>query len=407
MRAPLIVGGMTLSTRQLAILLAMLSALGPFAIDTYLPAFPAVAADLATTDLAIQQTLTAYMIPFAFMMLWHGPLSDALGRRPVIVGGLSLFAAASVVCALAPSVEWLLFGRALQGMVAGAGMVVARAVVRDLYDGVSAQKQMALMAVIFAIAPGIAPLIGGGLLLITGWRGIFWFLALYAGAMALCGAKLLPESLPPAKRHPFNPRSLWQGYTSVASHHRFRRLALATGLNFIGLFIYVLSAPVFLIRHLGLSSQQFAWMFIPVVCGMMVGSTLSGKLAGRRSPEQCIALAFGLMAAAAVGNVTFNLLHAPSLWNIAPLVFYACGMALAMPALQLLALDLFPERRGLASSCLGVVQTSINAFAAALLVPLLWGSTLHLALGMATCLTMGGLVYWLSSRQAVYYTERL
>ncbi|MBK6908659.1 MAG: multidrug effflux MFS transporter [Rhodocyclaceae bacterium] len=384
--------------RRLAILLAALSAMGPFAIDTYLPAFPAMANDLRTTDLAVQQTLAAYMIPFAFMMFWHGPLADSHGRRRVLILGLGGFALASVVCALAPSIEWLWLGRALQGMVGGAGMVVARAVVRDLYAGVEAQKLMAMIAVLFAIAPAIAPLIGGGLLLVTGWRGIFWFLALLAAALCLLSWRRLPETLPPERRHPFNPTTLWLGYSGVARHHRFRRLALASAFNFIGLFIYVLAAPIFLIRLLGYTPQQFGWLFIPTVAGMMAGSTLAGRLAGQRTPHQSLLLAYSIMGTAAVANVALNLVVPPGPWCIAPLVLYAMGMALAMPSLQLLALDLVPARRGLASSCLGVAQTTTNALAASLIVPLLWNDTLHLALGMAGCVSIGLITYLLSRR---------
>ncbi|MBK6637278.1 MAG: multidrug effflux MFS transporter [Rhodocyclaceae bacterium] len=384
--------------RRLAILLAALSAMGPFAIDTYLPAFPAMANDLRTTDLAVQQTLAAYMIPFAFMMFWHGPLADAHGRRRVLILGLGGFALASVVCALAPSIEWLWLGRALQGMVGGAGMVVARAVVRDLYAGVEAQKLMATIAVLFAIAPAIAPLIGGGLLLVTGWRGIFWFLALLAAALCLLSWRRLPETLPPERRHPFNPTTLWLGYSGVARHHRFRRLALASAFNFIGLFIYVLAAPIFLIRLLGYTPQQFGWLFIPTVAGMMAGSTLAGRLAGQRTPHQSLLLAYSIMGTAAVANVALNLAFPPGPWCIAPLVLYAMGMALAMPTLQLLALDLVPARRGLASSCLGVAQTTTNALAASLIVPLLWNDTLHLALGMAGCVSIGLVTYLMSRR---------
>ena len=372
--------------------------MGPFAIDTYLPAFPAMADDLKTTDLAVQQTLAAYMIPFAFMMFWHGPLADAYGRRKVLILGLAGFALASVVCALAPSIEWLWLGRALQGTVAGAGMVVSRAVVRDLYDGVEAQKLMAMIAVLFAIAPAIAPLIGGGLLLVTGWRGIFWFLTLMATALCLLSWRRLPETLAPERRHPFNPTTLWQGYSSVARHHRFRRLALANAFNFIGLFTYVLAAPVFLIRLLGYTPQQFAWLFIPAVAGMMAGSTLAGRLAGRRTPHQALVLAYAIMGVAALANVGLNLVLPPGPWCIVPLVPYAMGMALAMPSMQLLALDLVPERRGLASSCLGVAQTTSNALAAAVIVPLLWNNTLHLALGMAGCLGAGLFTYLMSRR---------
>jgi len=392
--------------RRLTFLLAALSALGPFCIDTYLPAFPAMAVSLNASDVAIQQTLTAYLIPFAFMMLWHGALSDSLGRRRVILVGLALFVVSTLICAFATSIEMLLVGRALQGLTAGGGSVVGRAMVRDVYSGVQAQRALASIAVLFGIAPAIAPLVGGFILLFAGWQAIFICLVVFSCVLfAACWA-WLPETLPVAQRQSMHPINLAKGYAIVFKHHEFRRLALATAFNFSGMFVYVLAAPVFLIRHLGLSAQGFGIMFMPVVAGMMLGSFASGRLAGRLSPVRTISLGYALMTVAAVVNVGMNMLIPPTLpWAIAPMVLFAGGMALAMPNLQLRALDFFPERRGLASSCIGVFLTAMNALAAAVIVPLLWGSTLHLALGMAAFLALGGITFALSRRSA-WATDR-
>jgi DHA1 family bicyclomycin/chloramphenicol resistance-like MFS transporter len=187
----------------------------------------------------------------------------------------------------------------------------------------------------------------------------------------------------------------------VFAHHEFRRLSLANALNFNAGFLYVLAAPVFLIRHLGFSPQSFAWMFVPVVGGMMLGSYLSGRLAGRLSSARTVAAGYGLMAIAAALNLGINLALPPSLpWMLLPLPVFTCGMALSMPSIQVLALDLFPERRGLASSCLGVIHTGMNALAAAVIVPLIWDTTLHLALGMAGFLLLGGVAFALSRRRS-------
>jgi DHA1 family bicyclomycin/chloramphenicol resistance-like MFS transporter len=209
----------------------------------------------------------------------------------------------------------------------------------------------------------------------------------------------LPETLAPAKRQTLHPVDLWHAYVGVFTHHRFRRLALANGFNFIAVFIYVLSAPVFLIRHLGLSPQSFAIMFVPVVAGMMIGSAISGRLAGRLSPNRTIVWGYAIMTLAAGTNLLLNVSLPSGLpWSLLPLPLYTCGMALAMPSLQLLAIDLFPERRGLASSCLGVIQTGTNALAAAVIIPILWDAPLHLAAGMASFLTFGALAFRLSLR---------
>lgn len=378
------------SYRGLAILLACLSAIGPFSIDTYLPAFPSIAKALGATDLQVQQTLTAYLAPFAFMMLWHGALSDALGRRRVILWGLALYGAASLACVFAFRIEHLWLGRALQGLSAGAGMIVGRAIIRDLLDGPAAQRLMAQSAMVFAIAPAIAPIIGGWIHAFFDWHMIFVFLTLFAATLWLAVWKLLPETLPVEKRQDLHPLHLWHAYLAVFGHPRFLLLALTVALNFAGFFIYVLSAPVFLMRHLGVSAQGFAWMFVPAVAGMMLGSWLSGRSAGHLSSRRSLAIAYSLMIAAAVANLGLNLAIVPGLpWAVLPLALYTCGMAYSMPILTLLALDLFPARRGLASSCQGTIQTGLNALIAAVVVPLLWDSRLTLAVGMAVFLLLG------------------
>lgn len=387
------------ATAGLAALLASLAMIGPFSIDTYLPAFPAMGAALDATPLEIQQTLTAYLAPFAVMMLWHGAISDALGRRRVILAGLAVYAASSLLCALAPSIEYLLLGRALQGISAGAGMVVGRAVVRDLHEGPAAQRLMAHISMMFAIGPAIAPILGGWIHSLFGWQGIFVFLALLGAALWLAVLLRLPETLPAAQRQSMHPAHLWHSYVHVLSNGEFIRLSAALTCNFNGMFLYVLSAPVFLIEHLGLTSQDFAWLFVPCVAGMMLGAFLSGRLAGRLSARRTISLGYVLMIVAVAANLALNLATAPALpWAILPLPVYTTGMALAVPSLQLLALDLYPERRGLASSCQGAVQTGTSAFTAAILAPLLWASPLTLALGMAGFMALGLITFLIALR---------
>lgn len=380
--------------RRLAILLASLAMIGPFSIDTYLPAFPAMAQSFQVGALEIQQTLTAYLVPFAVMMLSHGAIADALGRRRVILVGLAVYALASLICVFAPSLEVLLLGRALQGMSAGAGMVVGRAVVRDLHDGPAAQRLMAHISMTFAIGPAIAPILGGWLHKVFDWPGIFAFLFLLASSLWLAVYRLLPETLPPERRQSLQPRHLWASYRQVFACHRFIGLALALAFNFNGMFLYVLSAPVFLIQHLKLSPQEFAWLFVPCVAGMMLGAYLSGRLAGRLSGRRTIFSGYALMSLATAINLGIHILLPAQLpWAILPLPLYTAGMALAMPSLQLLALDLFPQQRGLASSCQGVIQTGTNAITAALLAPLFWASPLRLALGMSCFMSLGLLAF--------------
>lgn len=378
--------------RTLAILLASLAALGPFSIDTYLPSFHDIGAQLGASQFQVQQTLAAYLLAFSLMTLWHGAIADRFGRRRVILSALGLFCLASIGCALAGNIGQLWFWRAMQGITAGAGIVVSRAIVRDLYDGPPAQRLMSRISMMFALAPAIAPVIGGWLQDAFGWRSVFVFLVLSTAGIGLACWRLLPETLPPEKRQPLNPGYLVSAYRKVLTSPRFLLACAALALNFLGFFIYVLSAPSFVMTHLGLTETAFIVMFGPAMSGMLLGSWLSGQLAGKRTLMQTIALGYSLMGAAALANLAINVSLPPALpWSVAPLFFYTMGMALSMPCLSLLALDPFPTQRGLAASCQTFLQSGANSLGAGVIVPLLWASTVSMASGMAGLLLLGGL----------------
>lgn len=374
---------MKLAYPVLALLLAFLNAIGPFSIDTYLPAFPAMQASLATDAVAMQQSLTAYMLPFSVMMLWHGAISDTLGRKRVILAGLCMFFVASIVCATAGSIGMLLFGRALQGLSAGAGVIVGRAIVRDLFDGPAAQRLMSHIAMVFAVSPAIAPILGGALAEWFGWRSIFVFLAVLAAVQIVMTWRFLPETLPPEKRQPLGAASMLAGYKAVLGSGRFVFIALSMSFIFLGFFLYVMSAPVFLMRHLELGPTQFGWLFVPLVTGMIAGSFTAVRLSHRLKPQAIIRLGFIITAVAALWNLAANLwLPDMIATRIPQLMLQTFATNLAFPSLTLLALDMFPERRGMAASCQGFVHTLIMSATAGLLAPLLWHSTLAMALAM-------------------------
>lgn len=377
-------------TRGIALLLASLSALGPFSIDTYLPSFPDIAQSLGASPIEVQQTLSAYLFAFAAMTLWHGAISDRFGRRRVILWALLLFGLASAGCLLAENIRQLWFWRAMQGMTAGAGIVISRAIVRDLFDGAAAQRLMSQITMMFALAPAVAPVIGGWLQHAFGWRSIFIFLVLSTAALWFACFKLLPETLPPEKRQTLKPAYLGRTYWKVFSSPRFLLACAALSLNFSGFFIYVLSAPVFLMHHLGLPETAFLWLFGPAMSGLLCGSWVSGRLAGRRSPGFSVALGYAVMLLAAVLNQGISTWLSPGLpWSVLPLFVYTIGMSIAMPSLTLFALDPFPAQRGLAASCQTFFQSGFNGLSAALIAPLLWGSTLTLAAGMSALLCVG------------------
>lgn len=386
-------------TRGIAILLASLAALGPFSIDTYLPSFPEIAEKLHATPLEVQQTLSIYLLSFAVMTLWHGAIADRFGRRNVILVAVGLFAVASAGCTFATRIEHLWFWRAMQGMTAGAGIVISRAIVRDLYDGAPAQRLMSQMTMMFALAPAIAPVVGGWLQMLFGWRSVFAFLVVSTAALWLACWKLLPETLPPEKRQSLRPAYLGATYWKVMTSPPFLFACAAVSLNFAGFFIYVLSAPVFLMTHLGLPETGFLWLFGPAMGGMMVGAGLSGRLAGKITPSRTILIGFTVMGSAATFNLIVNLTLPPGLpWSVMPIFVYTTGMSLAMPSLTLFALDPFPAQRGLAASCQTFFQSGFNSLSAALIAPALWGSTLTMAFGMTGLLLVGALSALLHQR---------
>lgn len=382
-------------TWSLAALLASLSMLAPFAIDAYLPAFPAIAREFDAAPLAVQQTLSAYLASYAFMMLWHGALSDALGRRPIVLGGLVGYAFATLGCAIAGNIESLWLFRVLQGLTAGTGLVVGRAIVRDRFQGPEAQKLMSQMTLVFGIAPAVAPVMGGALLNFFGWRAIFWALLLLVACVFVWAAASLPETLPRSARQPLHPRALWQNYRTVLMRTDFALLALLPALNFAGFFIYIAGAPGFLIDLLGVSTFGFAWLFLPMISGIMLGALLSGRFAGRRSPQRTVRLGYALMfCGVAVNLATCALLPPGVVWNVLPIFVFCIGSALIMPSATLLLLDLFPTMRGMASSLQGFVHFTVGALVAGTVAPFLVRSLLALALGMLGA-TVASFVLWL------------
>jgi DHA1 family bicyclomycin/chloramphenicol resistance-like MFS transporter len=387
-----------LTAGGLATLLAGLSMLGPFSIDAYLPAFPRIEANLNASAIEVQQTLTAYMLAFSGMVLWHGALSDAFGRRNVILTALVVFAIGTFGCAASHSVHYLWVFRILQGVSAGAGVVVGRAIIRDLYSDAPAARLLSMVTMIFSIAPAIAPVLGGWIVTWFDWRAIFLSLFAYSLVLWWVCWEHLPETIPVEKRQPFNPRFIAKNYGAIFSSFLFHMKAGVVALNFAGLFLYISAAPVLMPVHLHLGPSQFAWLFIPSVSGIFLGALVANRMAGKMSFARQIGIGFGFLLAAVTFNVGYHLLMPPALpWTVLPMFFFTFGSSIIAPGATLLALDLFPHIRGTVASCQSFVSTLLGAIVAGVISPALSHSVLALALGQAG-FALAALACWLVSR---------
>ena len=383
----------------LSVLLAVLGMLGPFSIDTYIPAFAGIAKSLGASPVEMQQTLSAYLFGFAFMNLFHGALADSFGRRPVVLWGIAMFTLASAGCALSQSIEQLVFFRALQGLSTGAGIVVSRAVIRDMYAPAQAQKVMSQVTIYFGVAPAIAPIVGGSLFVHLGWHSIFWFLTAVGALLWGTNYRFLPETLRREDRQPFEVRHLMRGYWQLGSSPRFLLLALASGVPFNGMFLYVLSAPAFLGERLALQPTEFFWFFVLTISGIMSGAWLSGRLAGKIAPKRQIRHGFVIMLVTSVLNLIANLLFTAHVsWALFPIALFAFGWALMVPVVTLLVLDLYPLRRGMASSLQAFIGSSANGLVAGVIAPLVMHSTPALAAASLGMMSIG-LLAWLYLHQ--------
>lgn len=371
---------------KLAALLAALSMVSPFSVDTFFPSFHAIATDFSLSMWAVQQSLTVYMLPLSIMSLVQGPLSDAIGRRPVILAGIGLYTLASVGCTFAPNFGTLLVFRALQGISAGVGMIVGRAVIRDLFEGPQAQKLLSLVTMLFAFAPAVAPIIGGWIHVILGWHAVFGFMALFGATLGVATYFTLPETHPKEKRPHLHAATLARTAWSVVQHREFLLLAMALGANFAALMSFIGAAPAVVIDHWHLTETQFANLFIPVISGLIIAAFLSGHMAGRFTYAQQSHLGFLL---ALSGSALMTGLHAA--FNSPPIVIQqlfilviAFGVQLAGPTLSMRMLDLFPLARGSAASVQSCVSIAMGAVVFGLIAPVLSGSMLTLSAGSFT-----------------------
>lgn len=370
----------------LATLLAGLAVIGPFAVDTYLPSFPAIQADLSVSALQVQQSLSLDLLGFAVMTLFPGTISDSFGRKPVILANLFLFVLASLGCAWAASFEQLLLFRAMQGLSAGAGIVIGRAVIRDSVEGHAAQRLMSLVTMIFGVAPAIAPVIGGWLQAIFGWRAIFVFLGTYGLLLLIACHARLPETLSLHQRHPFALGPLARNYWKLGRSFPLFLLSTAIALNFCGFFLYIVSAPAFIYNLLHLAKPSSRGSLSPASLASRPAPSCRVSSPGKLPPRSTVHIGYAVMFSAVAFNLVYSafvMLVLP--WSVVPMMVYASGMALAMPSITLLALELFPLNRGLTSSLQRFEHSFPSSVVAGVVAPLVSHAAVTLARSAWVC----------------------
>ena len=386
---------------RLFVLLGGLTAFGPLSIDMYLPALPAISRDLVASESLIQLTLTACLIGLALGQLLAGPLSDTLGRRRPLLVGVAIYVLASLLCALAPSAILLVLFRLVQGLAGAAGIVIARAVVRDMYSGVPAARYFSRLILVMGVAPILAPVLGGQVLRVGSWHGIFLVLALVTALLFVSALVWLPETLPAHLRRAGSLRDTGRRFGIIARDTRFVGYALSAGLAFGAMFAYISGSPFVLQGIYHVSPQTFSVIFGLNALGFVVTSQINGSLVSRIAPSRL--LMGGLIVTAIGGLALLGVLLVGGLGLAAvlvPLFVLVSSIGFVVPNATALALSRHAEAAGTGSALLGVIQSGIAAFGA----PLVGLAGISSAVPMGTVIAVAGagaiLTYVLTSRRA-------
>ncbi|MCS0634728.1 multidrug effflux MFS transporter [Streptomyces sp. LP05-1] len=365
------------------LLLGLLCAMAPMAIDLYVPALPAIASSLETTPAAVGITLSANVAGLAVGQLLMGSLSDVLGRRRPLLAGLFVFALASLGCALASSLAVLTVLRFLQGLAGAAGPVLGRAIARDLYSGSRLAQLFGTLSLVMGIAPVCAPVLGGGLLRVSSWHGLFTALAVVGAVLALWSARSMPETLPPGQRTSTGPSDVFRAYGRLLGNRTFRAYALTLGALFAVLFAYVAGASFVLQNGYGLTPTAASAVFALVAAGMVAGGAATGRLARRTTPRRILAGATAVLVVAGAGVLAAAWAAAPLAVLLVPLLAQIAAFGFAVPCCTTLAMSGQSGATGSASALLGVTQFTTGA----LVTPLVGLGGADPALAMACVMT--------------------
>jgi DHA1 family bicyclomycin/chloramphenicol resistance-like MFS transporter len=371
-------------TLAMTAVLAMLTALGPLSTDFYLPSLPEIARVMETNVAGAQATLSSFLFGFAAGQIVWGPVSDRVGRRPVLLVGLGLFLLATLACAFAPSIGALTGARALQAFGASGPIVLGRAMARDLYEGPRAGRELARMGMIMGLVPAVAPVLGGVLQNAFGWRSTFVASLVFALVLAGVIATLMPETLRVRSPQPLSFVAIFKGFGVLLRNRAFRVYVALTGLAYAGLFAFISGSSFVLIGIYGLSPVVYGLSFGFGVLGFIAGTIIAQRLVGRRGMDGVIALGVACLAS---GGLVMLACVATGLGGplgvVLPMALYACGVGLTMPQAQASAMMPFPDRAGAASSFNGLCQMLLSACVGLLVGALLGGSALPMPLVMS------------------------
>lgn len=382
---------------KMALILGLLSAIGPFAIDMYLPALPEIGASLGADVSAVQWSLTAFFVSLGVGQLFYGPISDMVGRKPPLYAGLLLFTLASVGCALATDIETLVALRFVQGLGAAAGMAIPRAVVRDLHTGTEAARLMSLLMLVFSISPLLAPLAGSGVIAVTGWRGVFWAVAVAAVAGLVLVSQGLQETRPAADRLDSSLGSALSGYALLLRDWHYLGLVFIGGCSMAGFFVYLAGSPFVLINHYGLTPVQYSLAFSVNAAAFFAAAQFNAQLGRRFGLVPTVKAAVTGAGAVMVAMLSYYLAGGDQLAVLLGLYFIASAlMGLVIPTTSVLALEEHGAIAGTASALLGTLQMLIGAVAMGVVGLFATGKPLPMVVGMASGALMGLLLTWLT-----------
>lgn len=372
-------------TLALTVVLALLTALGPLSTDMYLPSLPAIAGNFGATTGEAQLTLSAFLLGFAFGQFFYGPISDRIGRKPVLLFGLGIFVLASLVCALSPNIETMVAARFVQALGASGPIVLGRAIVRDFYEGSRAGRELSRMGTIMGVVPALAPVLGGLIASLSNWRMIFVFMILFGAALAATVLLRLPESLREKTAVPVSFGSIVKGFGFLLRHPGYRVYVGIAMLTYGGLFAFISGSSFVLQGHYGLDQLAFAFSFGLMVIGYVLGTALAQRLVGSYGLDGTIRFGVSSLAAGGVTMLILVALEVPSSLAVTvPMAIYGMGVGLTMPQSMASALMPFPDRAGTASSLLGICQMSSAAILGIALAQGLDASPLPLPATIAT-----------------------